>query len=87
MPPNRSELTAEARAAADAAMARVQRRGDPSQFNTSLAAIRMQVKRELEAEKQAKLAENAVQQQRDSGAAAAVVKENTNLAVQGVFFR
>lgn len=90
VPPSRSELTPEARAAADAALARVQNRANPNEYNTSIAAIRMQVKRELEAEKQAKaLADGAGPSSASAGSATAcaVAKENVNLAVQGVFFR
>lgn len=88
VPPNRSELTPEARAAADAALARVQSRATTGQLNTSLAAIRMQVKRELEAEKLAKQqAASPPASSSGSTAGATAPKENTNLAVQGVFFR
>lgn len=94
VPPSRSELTPEARAAADAALARVQSRADPRQFNNSLANIRMQVKRELEAERQAKAAEEdaaaAVKSTTSATAAAEAgmaAKENANLAVKGVFYR
>lgn len=95
MPPSRSALTPEARAAADAALARVQRRDDPRSFNTSIAAIRMQVKRELEAEKQAKLANeqragsggSTVGTSSTSATATVAPPDQSKLAVQGVFFR
>lgn len=41
IPPQRKELSGEARAAAEAAMARTQKR-DVKEFNTSLAAIQVQ---------------------------------------------
>lgn len=92
VPPNRSALTPEARAAADAAMARFQRTDDPRTFNTSIAAIRMQVKRELEAERLAKeqLASGGAASTSASSsamAAAAPAAAADKLAVQGVFFR
>ena len=53
VPPKRNELSAEAKAAANAALARFEGK-DKKEFNTSLAAIRAQVRKELEAEKKAK---------------------------------
>lgn len=52
-PPKRKEISEEARVAAAAAMARIEKR-EPREFNTSLAAIKAQVKRELEAERKLK---------------------------------
>lgn len=85
--PKRDDLSAEARTAAEAALARIQsQKKDSVQFNTSMAAIRAQVQRELEAEKKAKqeLAKAAsgsheVQELTD--------EHNRNLAAQGVYFR
>lgn len=87
VPPKRKDLSAEAKAAANAALARIEGR-DKKEFNTSLAAIQAQVRRELEAERKAK-------EQSEQGAAAAAgegsdgltVDERKDLAVQGVFFR
>ncbi|KAJ6641194.1 UBX domain-containing protein 6 [Pseudolycoriella hygida] len=79
IPPKRNELSAEARAAADAAMARVQKK-DSRNFNTSLSAIQAQVRRELEAEKRAKQEAGQTFEQKCE-------KDRTNLAVQGVYFR
>ncbi|XP_055610733.1 UBX domain-containing protein 6 [Uranotaenia lowii] len=82
VPPKRNELSSEARAAADAALARIQGK-DKKEFNTSLAAIKAQVRRELEAEKKAKEEESTG----SSEPSASQTEENRNLAVQGVFFR
>lgn len=68
------------RAAADAAMARNQKK-DSRNLNTSLAAIQAQVKREMEAEKKAK-------QEASQPTEPKVVEQNrSNMAVQGVYFR
>ncbi|KAG4067661.1 hypothetical protein HA402_005433 [Bradysia odoriphaga] len=80
IPPKRNELSAEARAAADAAMARVQKK-DNRNFNTSLAAIQAQVRRELEAEKKAK------QEADQSSEPKPIEQDRSNMAVQGVYFR
>lgn len=82
VPPKRKELSAEAKAAAEAALARVQST-DKKEFNTSLAAIKAQVRRELESERMAKeLAEQ-------EGPSGNNIPDNIrkDLAVQGVFFR
>lgn len=83
VPPKRKDLSNEARAAAAAALARVEKK-DSKDFNTSLAAIKAQAKKELEAERklneEAKLSE-APSQTVDTRTL------NTNLACQGVFFR
>uniref|UniRef100_A0A1L8DTQ1 Putative ubiquitin regulatory protein n=1 Tax=Nyssomyia neivai TaxID=330878 RepID=A0A1L8DTQ1_9DIPT len=73
--PARKEAGQEARNAAAAAMARCTKK-DTKEFNTSLAAIQAQVRRELEAERRAK--EEKVPEVKD---------EKRNLAVQGVYFR
>lgn len=49
VPPQRKELSSEARTAAAAALSRVEKK-DTTKLNTSLAAIKAQAKRELEAE-------------------------------------
>lgn len=88
VPPKRNELSAEARAAATAAVARTQQRVSTG-FNTSLSAIRAQVKRELEAEKKEKEQETqaAAASAEQTAAAEPLVAKNKNLAVEGVFFR
>ena len=86
VPPSRHELSAEARAAADAAVARIQKT-DKREFNTSLAAIRQQVQREIEAERKAKQQEEEQAAAGTSAASSVKLEENKNLAVQGVFFR
>ncbi|XP_055716294.1 UBX domain-containing protein 6 [Phlebotomus papatasi] len=78
--PARKELGQEARNAAAAAMARCTKK-DTKEFNTSLAAIQAQVRRELEAERRAK-EESAKAPQSE-----AIPDERRNLAVQGVYFR
>lgn len=80
-------LVFENRTAAEAALARIQcQKKNSTTFNTSLAAIRAQVQRELEAEKKAKAA--AEQQARTSDAPKVLTDENNkNLAAQGVYFR
>ncbi|XP_037949700.1 UBX domain-containing protein 6 [Teleopsis dalmanni] len=84
VPPKRKELSAEARAAAAAALARVDKR-DSKEFNTSLAAIKAQAKRELEAERKLRSAESS---QTDVATTSTVsIRQNENLACQGVFFR
>ncbi|XP_065077762.1 UBX domain-containing protein 6 [Ochlerotatus camptorhynchus] len=82
VPPKRKELSAEAKAAAEAALARVQNT-DKKEFNTSLAAIKAQVRRELESERKVK---EQLDQETPSGDN---IPENDrkDLAVQGVFFR
>lgn len=82
VPPKRKELSAEAKAAAEAALARVQST-DKKEFNTSLAAIKAQVRRELEMERKAK---ESTLQEGSSGDNNAD-NERKDLAVQGVFFR
>ncbi|KAH8397025.1 hypothetical protein KR215_007638 [Drosophila sulfurigaster] len=85
VPPKRNELSNEARAAANAALARIDRK-DSKDFNTSLAAIKAQAKRELEAERRQKdeLANSSSSASVPSGSSGT---ENKNLACQGVFFR
>uniref|UniRef100_A0A6B2EDH0 Putative ubiquitin regulatory protein n=1 Tax=Phlebotomus kandelakii TaxID=1109342 RepID=A0A6B2EDH0_9DIPT len=78
--PTRKGLGMEARNAAAAAMARCTKK-DTKEFNTSLAAIQAQVRRELEAERRTK-EESSKAPQSDQ-----VQDERRNLAVQGVYFR
>ncbi|XP_055677517.1 UBX domain-containing protein 6 [Lutzomyia longipalpis] len=77
--PVRKEAGQEARNAAAAAMARCTQK-DTKEFNTSLAAIQAQVRRELEAERRAKEETAKVPQPE-------VQDDRRNLAVQGVYFR
>lgn len=79
VPPKRKALSAEAKAAAEAALARVQST-DKKEFNTSLAAIKAQVRRELESERQAKEQQTLSEENIPEN-------ERKDLAVQGVFFR
>lgn len=74
------------RTAAAAALARIEsQRKDSPHFNTSLAAIKAQVQRELEAEKKAKLEQQSTQA---CGSPKVLTDEhNKKLAAQGVFFR
>lgn len=88
IPPSRNELSAEARAAADAAMARTSQKKDTREFNNSLAAIRLQVQRELAAEKAEREGQLALAKDEGAAAAAASAQSDTSkLAVQGVYFR
>lgn len=86
VPPKRKELSNEAKAAANAALARIEGR-DKKEFNTSLAAIQAQVRRELEAERKAKeQAEHGATAAGDSSSGLSE-DERKDLAVQGVYFR
>lgn len=80
--PKRSELSAEARAAAAAALSRIDKK-DSKDFNTSLAAIKAQAKRELEAERKLREGKQTAPTTTESSTSV----ENRNLACQGVFFR
>lgn len=78
------------RTAAEAALARIQsQKHDTTNFNTSLAAIRAQVQRELEAERKAKSEFEKQSSQEQSHASPKVLTDehNRNLAAQGVYFR
>lgn len=77
IPPKRKELSSEVRAAAAAALARVEKK-DTKEFNTSLAAIKAQAKKELEAER--KIREEVSPPE-------TTTEHNSSLACQGVFFR
>ncbi|XP_068145416.1 UBX domain-containing protein 6 [Drosophila tropicalis] len=86
VPPKRNELSNEARAAANAALNRIEKK-DSREFNTSLAAIKAQAKRELEAERRQKedlanAASGCISTTSTSSGG-----DNRNLACQGVFFR
>lgn len=75
IPPKRTELSTEARNAAAAALARVDKLSSKD-VNTSLAAIRAQARRELENE-------NKVREEIPSSETSV----NTNFAIQSVLFR
>lgn len=87
VPPARNDLTPEAKTAAEAALARIQsQKKNDVQFNTSMAAIRAQVQRELEAEKKAKIeAEKVTATPHEPKVL--TDENNRNLAAQGVYFR
>lgn len=89
VPPQRNDLTTEAKTAAEAALARIQsQKKDSVQFNTSMAAIRAQVQRELEAEKKAKLQVEKLASAAGASEPKVLTDEsNRHLAVQGVYFR
>lgn len=78
----RSEPSAEARQAADAALTRLQSNKRETPFNTSLAAIQAQVRRELEAEKKAEQQQTRTHEVRQGEIEASPV-----LACQGVYFK
>ncbi|XP_017040937.1 UBX domain-containing protein 6 [Drosophila ficusphila] len=85
VPPKRNELSNEARQAANAALARIDKK--PSrEFNTSLSAVKAQAKRELEAERRQK-EEAEASASTVSTATSASGGDNRNLACEGVFFR
>lgn len=76
------------RTAAEAALARVQsQRNDDTHFNTSLAAIRAQVQRELEAERKTKSQADKQTSQELAQPKTLDDEHNRNLAAQGVYFR
>ncbi|KFB43213.1 AGAP006391-PA-like protein [Anopheles sinensis] len=85
VPPKRSEPSAQAKAAANAALARFEGK-DKKEFNTSLAAIRAQVRKELEAEKKAKEADAEHEGERQS-TEQQDAEAKKDFAVQGVYFR
>lgn len=80
VPPKRQEMSSEARQAASAALARIEKR-ETKDFNISLAAIKAQAKRELEAEQKLRTEELSV----SSGSSSTTTKRN--MACEGVFFR
>ncbi|XP_030381044.1 UBX domain-containing protein 6 [Scaptodrosophila lebanonensis] len=86
VPPKRNSLSQEARAAANAALTRIEKK-DSRDFNTSLAAIKAQAKRELEAERRQKEELASSSSIATSAFSNASAGDNKNLACQGVFFR
>ncbi|XP_059056204.1 UBX domain-containing protein 6 [Achroia grisella] len=81
----RSGLSVESKVAADAALARLQQKRENPAFNTSLAAIQAQVKKELENEK-ASTSAVITPSQSDTGKVVEVDLP-ANLAASGVFFK
>ncbi|XP_022115541.2 UBX domain-containing protein 6 [Pieris rapae] len=80
----RSGLSEESKIAADAALARLQQKRDNPAFNTSLAAIKAQVKRELENEEShSKSVQPAVPKERQE----IETELPGNFAASGVFFK
>lgn len=77
------------RTAAEAALARIQsQKKDTTHFNTSLAAIRAQVQRELEAERKTKSdVDKEISQENTQQPKILDDNHNRNLAAQGVYFR
>ncbi|EDW91597.1 UBX domain-containing protein 6 [Drosophila yakuba] len=85
VPPKRNEISNEARAAASAALARIDKKTS-REFNTSLSAVKAQAKRELEAERRQKEeAEGTASSISTSTSASG--GDTRNLACEGVFFR
>lgn len=78
--PKRTEPSAEARTAAEAALTRLEGKRKDTPFNTSLAAIQAQVKRELEAEQSSKKQDLQEEKSVD-------LEASPHLAVNGVYFR
>ncbi|GLV40501.1 GDI interacting protein 3 [Carabus blaptoides fortunei] len=83
--PKRMEPSAEARQAADAALTRLEGKRKDTPFNTSLAAIQAQVKRELEAEKLSK--EVKKNETGQSSKHPSEFEASPVLAVNGVYFK
>ncbi|SPP73493.1 UBX domain-containing protein 6 [Drosophila guanche] len=86
VPPKRNELSNEARAAAAAALARIDKKTS-REFNTSLSAVKAQAKRELEAERRQKEEASATAEVSASTTSTSSGGDNRNLACEGVFFR
>lgn len=89
----RAPMSDEARQAAAAAMARINsgRRTDQAAFQTSLAAIQSQVRKEMEAEKKEAAskggASTSSEQSLTKSQSSVELEANPILAVQGVYFR
>ncbi|XP_037967264.2 UBX domain-containing protein 6 [Plutella xylostella] len=84
MPMKRSGLSEESKVAAEAALARLQSKRENPAFNTSLAAVQAQVRKELEAEQAASSKESpppVVQKTTEE------VDVPRNMAVSGVYFK
>ncbi|XP_054014925.1 UBX domain-containing protein 6 [Hylaeus anthracinus] len=85
-PVRRVEPTQEAKVAGLAALARLEEKKNVTKFNTSYAAIKAQVKRELEQEKKAQQ-ETQNTSRVSEEETKTPVKDNSILAVDGVYFR
>lgn len=81
VPPKRSELCSASQRARDAALNRMEKK-DPSDFNTSLAAIRAQARKELQAEQVQR-----EKQQTDETSTDATASGPSTSSQPGVFFR
>ncbi|XP_052758055.1 UBX domain-containing protein 6 [Galleria mellonella] len=86
VPVKRSGLSEESKVAAEAALARLQQKRDNPAFNTSLAAIQAQVKKELENEKASASAVKAPASS-DTEKKETEVDLPMNFAASGVFFK
>lgn len=88
-PAPRGPMSDEARQAAAAAMSRISstKRPDQAAFQTSLAAIQSQVRREMEAEKKAASASSSSELSMTKPQAPIELEASPHLAVQGVYFR
>lgn len=83
-PPANRSVTEANQHAAIAAMARINSQAKSSAFNTSLAAIQAQVKRELEAEKKSEL---EAMSSTSRGPTTTELEASPLLAAKGVFFK
>ncbi|CAG9568633.1 unnamed protein product [Danaus chrysippus] len=79
----RSGLSQESKVAAEAALARLQQKRDNPSFNTSLAAIKAQVKKELENE----VAESSKEPMQRKETTEVIEDIPKNLAASGVYFK
>lgn len=89
VPPKRSELSSASQRARDAALNRMggsSSRKDPVEFNTSLAAIRAQAKRELQAEQEER-GRQQQQNEKSSEEAVSTTKTDSSSSSSGVYFR
>ncbi|ALC42059.1 Gint3 [Drosophila busckii] len=86
VPPQRNEISNEARAAAAAALSRIEKK-DSRDFNTSLAAVKAQAKRELEAERREKEQLSSAASANSQSSSSSTAGDNKLLACQGVYFR
>ncbi|CAG9766427.1 unnamed protein product [Ceutorhynchus assimilis] len=83
VPPQRATPSSVNRQAAEAALARISGQKKDTAFNTSLAAIQAQVRRELEAEKK----NNAAATASEPGPKLTELEASPHLAVTGVYFK
>ncbi|CAH0714904.1 unnamed protein product, partial [Brenthis ino] len=81
----RSGLSEESKVAAEAALARLQQKRDNPAFNTSLAAIKAQVKKELENENATN--SNSLIETKEKEKAESEIEVPKNFAASGVYFK